>query len=148
MANSLFHLIPLLLSVSRVQLSSCILINVLQVLRNSVIRPKVLFSEVKCLFIAENRSMVGSQELLLDSHVVVGNCKHTDSILGRVLLLPIWSFSNGLFFLALRVNCSTKKVFLKKNDSRHSMVESQFMFIQLAQHSANIEMSIGLRVYL
>ena len=54
----------------------CVFKNAPQVLSDAIIRAQVLLSEVDGLLVAKNGSGVRAEELLLYTHVVVGNRKH------------------------------------------------------------------------
>ena len=50
-----------------------VLKDITEVLRDAILRPQVLLSEVNGLLVREDGGRVRAEELLLDTHVVVGN---------------------------------------------------------------------------
>lgn len=71
-----------------------IFIDVSEVLGNAIIRSEVLLCEIHCFFVAQDGSRVRPQEFLLDSHVVIGDGKHSCAVLGVLI-------SGGEFLLLL-----------------------------------------------
>lgn len=57
-----------------VQLNFGVLINIPQILSDTVVSTQVLFSKVDCFLVRQDGCGVALQKFLLDSHVVVGNC--------------------------------------------------------------------------
>lgn len=65
----------------RVQLDLGIFEDIAQVLRNAVLWTQVLLSKVDGLLVTQDGCGVGSEELLFDTHVVIGNGKDGRTIL-------------------------------------------------------------------
>ena len=116
--------------------------NASQVLRDPVIRAKVLLGEVDCLFVTQNGRWVRTEELLLDTHVVIGNGEHGRSIFRgfrwqRGILLRILFEGTG-------VESLREHHLLEEDDGAHRVVECQLVLVQLRENGTDVQVSVCL----
>lgn len=64
-----------------VQLNLGVFENAPEILSDPIFSSEILLSKVDRFFVGENGSRIRAEELLLDAHIVVCNCKHGGSIL-------------------------------------------------------------------
>lgn len=124
---------------SKTYLDLGVIEHVSQVLRDTIIWAQILLSEVDGLLVGQDRGRVRTKELLLDSHVVVGDGEHSSAVLCSVG----WSF----LFLLLEggwVKSLSQHDLLQQDHSTHRMVESQLVLVQLRQNRTDVQMGVGL----
>jgi hypothetical protein len=118
-----------------------------QVLGDSVIVAQILFSEIDCLLVAQDRSGVRLEELLFNTHVMVSDRQDCGSV-----LISLWGHRIIILLLiiivriALRVKLLRQHHLLKQDNGAHRVVKRQLVLVKLGQDGANVQMSVGLHL--
>ena len=119
-----------------------VLKDIAEVLGDSVFRSQILLSKVHGLFVGKDGRGIRAEELLLDTHVVIGDSQDCCAVLRRLRRQILFVLSEGG-----RVKPLSQHHLLKQNDGTHGVIKSQFVLVKLRENCTDVQMSVSLDLW-